>query len=66
MDEIGKGEGHVPSFLCFFAKFGIAIGVSSSQTKEPKLHKLGICFVQIIVKKHTILGKIGCFLYKMV
>ena len=33
----------------FFAKFGIAIGGFSSETKEPKLHKLGV-FGQIIVK----------------
>ena len=38
----------------FFAKFGLAMGGGSSETKEPKLHKLGVFpvvyFVQIIVK----------------
>ena len=49
----------------FFAKFGIAIGGFSSETKEPKLHKLGV-FGANYCKKHPIWSKLGAFLSKMV
>ena len=38
---------------CFFSKFGIAISGFSSETKEPKLHKLGV-FEEIFVKSTQI------------
>ena len=37
----------------FFAKFGMAIGDVSSETKEPKLHKLGVFWANYC-KKHPI------------
>ena len=49
----------------FFAKFGIAIGEFSSETKEPKLHKLGVFWANYC-KKHPIWSKLGAFLSKMV
>ena len=49
----------------FFTKFGIAIGGFSSETKEPKLHKLGVFWANYC-KKHPILSKLGAFLSKMV
>ena len=49
----------------FFAKFGIAIGGFSSETKEPKLHKLGVFWANYC-KKHLIWSKLGDFLSKMV
>ena len=49
----------------FFAKFGIAIGGFSSQTKEPKLHKFGV-FCANYFKKHPIWLKLGAFLSKIV
>ena len=49
----------------FFAKFGIAIGGFSSETKEPKLHKLGVFWANYC-KKHPIWSKLGAFLSKMV
>ena len=49
----------------FFAKFGIAIGGFSSETKEPKLHKLGVFWANYC-KKHPIWSKLGTFLSKMV
>ena len=49
----------------FFAKFGIAIGEFSSETKEPKLHKLGV-FWAYYCKKHPIWAKMGALLSKMV
>ena len=49
----------------FFAKFGIAIGGFSSETKEPKLHKLGVFWANCC-KKHPIWSKLGAFLSKMV
>ena len=48
----------------FFAKFDIAIGGFSSETKEPKLHKLGV-FLEYC-KKHPIWSKLGAFLSQMV
>ena len=48
-----------------FAKFGIAIGGFSSETKDPKLHKSGV-FWAIFCKKHPIWSKLGAFLSKMV
>ena len=48
-----------------FAKFGIAIGGFSSETKEPKLHKLGVFWANYC-KKHPIWSKLGAFLPKMV
>ena len=45
---------YVPAFWgALFAKFGIAIGRFSSETKEPKLHKLGV-FGANYCKKHPI------------
>ena len=44
----------------FFAKFGIAIGRFSSETKEPKLHKLGVFWANYC-KKHPIWSKLGAF-----
>ena len=49
----------------FFAKFGIAIGGFSTETKEPKLHKLGVFWANYC-KKHPIWSKLGAFLSKMV
>ena len=49
----------------FFTKFGIAIGGFSSETKEPKLHKLGVFWADYC-KKHPIWSKLGAFLSKMV
>ena len=57
----------------FFAKFGIAIGGFFgiaiggflSETKEPKLQKLGV-FLANYCKKHPIGSKLGVFLSKMV
>ena len=49
----------------FFAKFGIAIRGFSSETKEPKLHKLGVFWANYC-KKHPIWSKLGAFLSKMV
>ena len=49
----------------FFKKFGIAIGGFSSDTKEPKLHKLGVFWANYC-KKHPIWSKLGAFLSKMV
>ena len=49
----------------FFAKFGIAIGGFSSETKEPKLHNLGVFWANYC-KKHPIWSKLGAFLSKMV
>ena len=48
-----------------FAKFGIAIGGFSSETKEPKLHKLGVFWANYC-KKHPLWSKLGAFLSKMV
>ena len=48
-----------------FVKFGIAIRGFSSETKEPKVHKLGV-FGANYCKKHPILTKLGAFLLKMV
>ena len=45
-------------------KFGIAIGGGSSETKEPKLHKLGVFWTNYC-KKHQIWSKLGAFLPKM-
>ena len=58
---------YVPAFWgTFFAKFGIAIGGGfSSETKEPKLHKLGVFWANYC-KKHPIWSKLGAFLSKMV
>ena len=47
----------------FFAKFGIAIGGFSSETKEPKLHKLGVFWANYC-KKHPIWSKLGAFFRK--
>ena len=52
-------------FGALFAKFGIAIGGFSSETKEPKLHKLGVFWANYC-KKHPIWSKLGAFLSKMV
>ena len=49
----------------FFVKFGIAIGGFSSETKEPKLHKLGVFWANYC-KKHPIWSRLGAFLSKMV
>ena len=49
----------------FFVKFGIAIGGFSSETKEPKLLKLGVFWANYC-KKHPIWSKLGAFLSKMV
>ena len=48
-----------------FAKFGIAIVGFSSETREPKLHKLGVFWANYC-KKHPIWSKLGAFLSKMV
>ena len=57
---------YVPAFWgTFFAKFGIAMGGFSSETKEPKLHKLGVFWANYC-KKHPIWIKLGAFLSKMV
>ena len=58
---------HVPAFWGhFFVKFGIAMGGGdSSETKEPKLHKLGVFWANYC-KKHPIWSKLGAFLSKMV
>ena len=57
---------YVPAFWgTFFAKFGIAIRGFSSETKEPKLHKLGVFWANYC-KKHPIWSKLGAFLSKMV
>ena len=52
---------------CFFAKFSIAIGDRgfSSETKEPKLNKLGVFWANYC-KYHPIWSKLGAFLSKMV
>ena len=47
----------------FFVKFGTSIGGFSSETKEPKLHKLGVFWVDYC-KKHPIWSKLGAFLLK--
>ena len=52
-------------FGVFFTKFGIAIGGFSSETKEPKFHKLGVFWTKYC-KKHPIWSKLGAFLSKMV
>ena len=49
----------------FFMTFSIAIGGFSSETKEPKLHKLGVFWANYC-KKHPIWSKLGAFLSKMV
>ena len=49
----------------FFAKFGIAIRGFSSETKKPKLHKLGVFWANYC-KKHPIWSKFCAFLSKMV
>ena len=49
----------------FFSKFGIAIGGFSSETKEPKLHKLGVFWAKYR-KKYPVWSKLGVFLLKMV
>ena len=49
----------------FFAKFGIVIGGFSSETKEPKLHKLGVFWANYC-KKHPIWSKLSALLSKMV
>ena len=52
---------------CFFVKFGIAIGgFHQRRLKEPKLHKLGVFWVNYCKKKHPIWAKLGAFLSKMV
>ena len=57
---------YVPAFWgAFFAKFGIAIGGFSSETKELKLHKLGVFWANYC-KKHPICAKVGAFLSKMI
>ena len=47
----------------FFAKFGIAIGEFSSETKEPKLHKLGV-FGANYCKKHPVWSIWVLFVWK--
>ena len=47
----------------FFAKFDIAKGGASSETKEPKFKNL-VHSEQIIVKKNPMLAKLGAFLYR--
>ena len=47
----------------FFAKFDIAIGGFSSETKEPKLHKLGVFWANYC-KKAPNLIQIGCFSFE--
>ena len=48
----------------FFAKSGIAIGGGfSSETKEPKLHKLGVFWANYC-KKHPIWSKLGALSFE--
>ena len=47
----------------FFTKFGIAIGGFSSETKEPKLHKLGVFWANYC-KRHPIWSKWVLFFRK--
>ena len=55
---------YVPAFWgAFFAKFGIASGGFSSEKKEPKLHKLGVFWVNYY-KKYPIWTKLGVFYQK--
>ena len=63
---MGGGGSHIDGkHICaclsgyFFAKFGIAKGGFSSQTKEPKF-KNWVYFEEIIAKAPN-LGKTGCF-----
>ena len=67
----GRGFSHHTYYICasllgsFFAKFdiGLAIGGGSSETKEPKLHRLGVFWANYC-KKHPLLIKIGCFSFE--
>ena len=51
------------TYMCL--PFEIAIGGFSSETKEPKLHQLGVFWANYC-KKHPIWSKLGAFLSKMV
>ena len=53
------------TFEVFFMKFGIAIRGFSSETKEPKLHKLGVFWANYC-EMHSIWSKLGALLSKMV